>query len=297
MNFASSTNNNLIHGNISNSKYTTNSNQNHNNNFHSNNGNHLVPERRNSVISNSSSQHLASSQRSRSRCDSYSGAGASSEYGNNSTGKQSPSPSSVSSYYHSHLHFSGHNQLADKVMYLTNAVSNAAAAAASTSAMHSPKYNRLKNQLSVDTSGGSEILHYNDYMAQPQMKMGQYQQQQYSPRPSSSASGLTVAIDDDDDDDDDLAGQYATLMSISGQSPMDYIYQPMMPAPLSAAPLTPTSAFEPGSHYSVIGERSSMREKRSTGECDGEHMQSQGLGGYWMTLDNNERIWCSLDNK
>lgn len=179
-------------------------------------------------------------------------------------------------------------------MYLTNAVSNAAAAAASSNAMQSPKYGRLKNQLSVDTSGGSEILHYCDYMAQPQLKIGKYQQhsQLFAARPSSSASGMVVAIDDDDDDDDDLAGQYATLMSVSGQLPMEYIYQPMQPAPM-----TPTSVYEPGSHYSVIGERSSMREKRSTGERDGEQVQSQGLGGYWITLDNNERIWCSVDNK
>lgn len=202
-------------------------------------------------------------------------------------------------------------------MYLTNAVSNAAAAAAAAATtsniMHSPKYNRMKNQLTIDittSASGSEILNYADYMAQPQMKIGQYQQQQqqqskYSPRPSSSASGMTMGdgadidadIDNmiDDIDDDDLAGQYATLMSVTGKSPMDYIYQPMMPAPLP--PMTPTSTFEPDSHYSVIGERSSMREKRSTGEQDGDQMTSQGLGGYWMTLDNNERIWCALDNK
>lgn len=27
----------------------------------------------------------------------------------------------------------------------------------------------------------------------------------------------------------------------------------------------------------------------------GTLMVHQGLGGYWMTLDNNERVWCSVD--
>lgn len=270
-------NNNLVHSsNISNSKFTNNNqnlnninnNINNNTNNNNNNNNHVATERRNSIISTSSSQHLSS--KSRPRCDSYGGAGTSSEYGNNSTGKLSPSPSTIS-YYHSHLHYNSHNHLADKVMYLTNAVSNAAAAANSNT-MSSPKYGRLKSQLSVDTSGG-DVNHYPDYVAQPQQKMGQYQQgQQFSPRdyaPSCSGiSGNVVVVDvddDDDDDDDDLAGQYATLMTINSPQ-MDYIYQPMQPAPMTPRAITPRpitpgritpGSYEPaGSHYSVIGERS-----------------------------------------
>lgn len=270
--YSSSSNNNSIHSNISNIKYT-NSNQNHSSNNNHSASSHSLSERRNSVISNSSSQHLAS--KSRPRCDSYGGVGGGSDYG--STGKQSPAPSVTMSY----LHYNSHSHLADKVVYVTNAVSNAAAAANS-NAM-AAKYARPKTALSVDTGSG-----YTDYMAQPQQKIGQqypHVHGQYSPRDFSTNSAMV-----DEEDDDDLAGQYATLMRISTQ-PMDYLYQPMQ-----STPMTPSSGYEPDSHYSVIGERSSMREKRTSGE-GGEPGQSQGLGGYWITLDNNERIWCSLDNR
>lgn len=175
------------------------------------------------------------------------------------------------------------------MVYLTNAVSNAAAAANS-SALASPKYGRLKKPLSVDTSS-AELHHYVGYMPQPQTKAAQYQHgQQFSPREFATGSSLgNMVVLDDDDDDDDLAGQYATLMTLNNQ-PMDYIYQPMQPAPM-------TPSYEAGSHYSIIGERSSLREARTSGEQEGEQIQSQGLGGYWITLDNNEKIWCSLDNR
>lgn len=291
--YSSSNNNNSMHSNISNNKYT-NSNQSHsisssksnniNNNNNNNNHNvssHSLSERRNSIISTSSSQHLAS--KSRPRCDSYGGVGASSDYGNGSTGKQSPAPSTTMSY----LHYNSHSQLADKVVYVTNAVSNAAAAANSIALVS--KYGRPKTSLSVDTATGDDMLRYGDYMAQPQQKIGQqypHAHGQYSPQDFPANSKLPP--DDIDDDDDDLAGQYATLMINTQQ--MDYLYQPMQPAPMTPG------GYEPDSHYSIIGERSSMREKRVSGDS-GELVQSQGLGGYWITLDNNERIWCSLDNR
>lgn len=83
--------------------------------------------------------------------------------------------------------------------------------------------------------------------------------------------------------------------------PMDYYYQSPMPHIVDGTrpddkenfggPLAPTTA-----RYLV----SPDNDNGSAASNDGTSMkvlQPQGLGGYWATLDNGERIWCSVDSR
>lgn len=296
-NFATMNTVNLNQDNIcsSSSKFTNSNNL--------NNNNLIVPERRNSAISTSSSQqHL--SIKSRPRCDSYSGVGITTDYigGSSSSGKQSPSPSNLGYYHSHHLHYSNHNHLADKVVYVTNAVVAAAANReninASLGISSSPKYGRLRKPLTVDTSGNEPYHHYPNSAGYIQRHS---QTSYHSPYPKNTINltqtnsrSIGNASDDDIDDEDDIAGQYATLLTLTNQptDPLNYHSQQMHQSPVDIQ--------ETETHYSVIMNRNptNMVDTESIQLREKEHQpKNQGLGGYWITSENNERIWYSIDNR
>lgn len=304
-NYSPNNNNiNLNHSNISGGSKFSNANNINNNN----NGNQM--ERRNSTISSGSSSQQTS-YKPRSRCDSYSGIGI--DYSSHS-GKLSPS-NATPPYYtiHPTAIYSSHNHLADKVAYVTNAVAAAAAAAAanfsgaSTSDIQiiqkmtvSPKYGRLRNPLTVDTN--SNHIHIVQQVSQTQ-KLSSV----HSPHQNRFYLAHNVPQTmhlDDDSDDDDIAGQYATLLTVTSPS-TDYnsshkqLAGHQQQSTLSRHPSMSAPDNEP--QYSVImsrGSRASNKNLDNETQLDNEIVpQSQGLGGYWMTLENNERVWCTLDNK
>lgn len=281
-----SPNNNNININLGTSKFTSTS---------SNSNSQM--ERRNSTISNSSSQ-LQASYKPRSRCDSYSGVGF--DY-NSHSGKMSPSTSS-NPYYNTQI-YGTHSHIADKVMYVTNAVAAAAAAAAAAaSSQHvqepiaSPRYGRLRKPLTVDTN--SNILQAVQPVSQTPKSTSSH-----SPHRNRFfiAQNINEHIHMDDDSDDDIAGQYATLLTVTKPSMEYHNGHKHQHSQLSRHPSMSTNDPDNEPQYSVImsrSSRSSIKNLDNESQLENEVVpQSQGLGGYWMILDNNERIWCPLDNK
>lgn len=284
-----------------------------------------MPERRNSAVSaGSASQYLSSNAlKSRSRCESYSGGAITPTIAcSNTSGsaeKMMHSPTIV--YYPQqfpHLHYSNH---ADKVFYVTNAVANAAAQAAAANSnsgslngnnpLTSPKYGRLRKPLTVDTnisefyyppSGSSS--HQHRALGQPQYYTQQHQHHhRHSPyttnrmhlTPNRTAnvlpSRLTPTMTPGNDDDEDIAGQYATLLSLSEQ-PKQYLVSPQQ-----------VDNLDGDTHYTEILCRKQSAplppvdtEQKPAKDAD-LPQKKQGLGGYWTTNENNERVWCSMDNR
>lgn len=275
----------------------------------------IMPERRNSTISNSSSQLKV-----RTRCDSYSGMTSCAAQSN---GNLSPSTMAGGSYYMPHhLHYTNHNHLAEKVVYVTNAVAAAAAEAKNSANASSPKYGRLRNPLTVDTSdkyhypsaGSAGTISYQQRQSQPPPLSYQHQSMHgHSPYlsklnitrnnfTSKSSTSIGYTSDDNGDDDDDIAGQYATLLTLSQQPSVhnEYNYPVTSNYPTTA---DGADSPEPETHYSVIKKPSpatlpinSAAAAANTVTYD--HLpKHQGLGGYWTTSENNERVWCSIDNR
>lgn len=277
-----------------------------------------MPERRNSTISNSSSQ-----LKIRTRCDSYSGMSSCAAQSN---GNLSPSNMAGSSYYMpQHLHYSNHNHLAEKVVYVTNAVAAAAAEAKNSANASSPKYGRLRNPLTVDTSdkyhypsaGSAGTISYQLRQLQPPPLSYQHQTMHgHSPYPnklqftrnnftSKSSTSIGNASDDNgdpNDDDDDIAGQYATLLTLTQQPSVHNEYNYPIANNNNHTMTDGAESPEPETHYSVIKKPSSSAtlpsESTTTNTETYDHLpKHQGLGGYWTTSENNERIWCSIDNR
>lgn len=278
----------------------------------------IMPERRNSTISNSSSQ-----LKIRTRCDSYSGMSSCAAQSN---GNLSPSNMAGSSYYMpQHLHYSNHNHLAEKVVYVTNAVAAAAAEAKNSANASSPKYGRLRNPLTVDTSdkyhypsaGSAGTISYQLRQLQPPPLSYQHQTMHgHSPYPnklqftrnnftSKSSTSIGNASDDNgdpNDDDDDIAGQYATLLTLTQQPSVHNEYNYPIANNNNHTMTDGAESPEPETHYSVIKKPSSSAtlpsESTTTNTETYDHLpKHQGLGGYWTTSENNERIWCSIDNR
>lgn len=285
--------------------------------------NNNMPERRNSAISTgSASQYLAANvTKIRPRCDSYSGKSNTNQNFSTATTSNSEKVMHSPTYSYQqqvpipHLHYKSH---ADKVAYVTNAVANAAANAVPTininnlssngNAMPSPKYGRLK-PLTVDTSinesyyyppSGSANHQHRSHLQQP---YNQHQHQhRHSPYTTSrshltptkvkhTSSHLHITTKpqiSDDDDDDDIAGQYATLLTLSDQ-------------PKQSSMLQDTENQETDTHYTEILCRKpsaplplTERNQFQTKDVN-VTTKNQGLGGYWTTNENNERVWLSVD--
>lgn len=295
--------------------------------------NNVMPERRNSAISTgSASQYLATNaamKSSRPRCDSYNGqstattihAYAASTSGNSDKVlHHSPTYSYQQQVQIPHLHYKSH---ADKIAYVTNAVSNAApgnnlnTSNPNANAMASPKYGRLK-PLTVDTginesyyyppSGSANHQHHRTHFQQQHYTQPhQHHQHRHSPYTTIRTSHLTPtkvkhSISSasshqhaatktlGSDDEDDIAGQYATLLTLSDQ-----------PKPISMHP--ENEALDSETHYTEILCRKPSAPLPLT---ERNHFQTKeanvvsknhGLGGYWTTNENNERVWLSLDNR
>lgn len=288
--------------------------------------NNVTPERRNSAVSTGSvSQYLATNAiKPRPRCDSYSGqtTNVQSYATTSSCSSDKILHSSKYSYQQHtqipHLHYKSH---ADKIAYVTNAVANAAPANnISTSnsngnVMASPKYGRLK-PLTVDTSinesyyyppsGSANHQHRSyfqpHYTSAPQQHQHHHRHSPYTTSrthltPSkvkhSTAHQHASAIKPlgSDDDEDDIAGQYATLLTLSDQPKSSTINQ------------INNECLESDTHYTEILCRKPSAPLPLT---ERNHFQAkdanvatktQGLGGYWTTNENNERIWLSVDNR
>lgn len=314
-NYGYATLNNVINGNKNDLKLKQNLNV---SSLSLENNNIITPERRNSAVSTgSATQYLASnSSKMRPRCDSYGGQSSVQNYTTASISSEKLMHSPTYSYQQQipipHLHYKSH---ADKVAYVTNAVANAAANATplislnnNGNAMPSPKYGRLK-PLTVDTSinesyyyppSGSANHQHRTHFQQPHYTQHQHQHR-HSPYTTSrshltptkvkhSISHLHVTTKPAiSDDEDDIAGQYATLLTLSEQ-PKHSMHQD-------------TDNQESDTHYSEIlcrkpsaplplTERNHFQAKDSNGAT-----KSQGLGGYWTTNENNERVWLSVDNR
>lgn len=294
--------------------------------------NNVIPERRNSAVSTgSASQYLASNaavKSSRPRCDSYNGPTttihnypASTSGSSDKVLLHSPTYSYQQQVQIPHLHYKSH---ADKIAYVTNAVSNAAPANnlnssnSNANAMASPKYGRLK-PLTVDTginesyyyppSGSANHQHRSHFQQHyTQQPPHQHHQHRHSPYTTTRAPHLTptkvkhsVSSTSShhhaastkalaSDDEDDIAGQYATLLTVSDQ-----------PKPSAAHP--ENELLESDTHYTEILCRKPSAPLPLT---ERNHFQakepnvvskSQGLGGYWTTNEKNERVWLSIDNR
>lgn len=284
------------------------------------NNNNVPFERRNSAVSTgSASQYLATNiTKVRPRCDSYGGQPsniknyATATTSNSDKLMHSPTYTYQQQVQIPHLHYKSH---ADKMAYVTNAVVNAAAANninhANGNAMASPKYGRLK-PLTVDTSinesyyyppsGSANHQHrsshfppqYTQYPHQHQHRHSPYttNRTQLTPtRVKHSTTHLHVntkpAISDDEED---IAGQYATLLTLSDQSKQNSIHQDI-------------ENQETETHYTEILCRKPSAPLLPT---ERNHFQTkevnlvaknQGLGGYWTTNEDNERVWLSVDNR
>lgn len=301
----------------------------------------IIAERRNSTISNTSSQQ----SKIRTRCDSYSGMSSTAIHSN---GNLSPSTMSGGSYYmQPHLHYSNHNHLAEKVVYVTNAVAAAAAEAKNNANASSPKHGRLRNPLTVDTSdryhypsaSSAGAISYPQRQSQPpplsyqhptsmhdhspyhsmrkypdngtvatmmlnkrgdrrdddvQLRRSPHHQEvSHQQRNNRSVSSTSIGnASDDDDDDDDIAGQYATLLTLT--------QKPSIPPAVDSSMGDDADSPEPETHYSVIKKpppSSSATLPTDSTATNTDAPKPQGLGGYWTTSENNERIWCSIDNR
>lgn len=286
--------------------------------------NNIIPERRNSAVSTgSASQYLATNaaiKSSRPRCDSYNGQSTTiqgytaSTSANSDKVLHSPTYSYQQQVQIPHLHYKSH---ADKIAYVTNAVSNAAPANnlntsnSNANVMASPKYGRLK-PLTVDTGisesyyyppSGSANHQHRTHFQQHYTQPHQHHQHRHSPYTTSRTTHLTptkvkhsVSSTSShhhaatktlaSDEEDDITGQYATLLTLSEQ-----------PKPSSMHPEN-----ESDTHYTEILCRKPSAPLPST---ERNHFQtkeanviskSHGLGGYWTTNENNERVWLS-DNR
>lgn len=293
--------------------------------------NNIVPERRNSAVSTgSASQYLAANAtKVRPRCDSYNGQTSSVQnYATATTSTNdngmlhSPSYPYQQQIQFPHLHYKSH---ADKIAYVTNAVANAAPANNLNSSngngngnmMASPKYGRLK-PLTVDTSinesyyyppsGSANHQHRSHFQPQyTQQHQHQYQHQhqhRHSPYTTNRTHLTPTKVKHstpqhvhanaktlNSDDEDDIAGQYATLLTLSDQ--------PNKPRSVQHD----TENHESETHYTEILCRKPSAPLPLT---ERNHFQAKdvnvqiknvGLGGYWTTNENNERVWLSVDNR
>lgn len=295
--------------------------------------NNLMPERRNSAISTgSASQYLAANlSKARPRCDSYSGQTANIQSYpvitttttiNNDKMLHSPTYSYQQQVQIPHLHYKSH---ADKIAYVTNAVANAAPANNMScsnnngNALASPKYGRLK-PLTVDTSinesyyyppSGNINHQHRSQFQQPYTQQHQHQHQhRHSPyttarthltpakvKHSSSHQHIPTTTSTNanastltSDDEDDIAGQYATLLTLSDQTKQNNLHQDI-------------ENLETETHYTEILCRKPSAPLPLT-ERNHFHAKdvnvatkNQGLGGYWTTNENNDRVWLSVDNR
>lgn len=271
------------------------------------------PERRNSAVSTSSMQYLAANTtKARQRCDSYSG----SNNGNlcistninqlNGNEKILHSPSYYPQQF-PHLQYKSH---ADKIAYVTNAVANAAPSNNNTSihspnngnsVLASPKYGRLRNPLTVDTNIQHDLYAYpalssngnqpNRIPLQPYHNQHVHRHSPYLVQRAHSIpnklksppthSQLTPKMYSDDEDD--IAGQYATLLTLS-ETPKQ--------------PSSEADCQDADTHYTEILYRQPSIERRKLQATDVEvPPRSHGLGGYWTTNENNERVWNTMDNR
>lgn len=221
-----------------------------------------------------------------------------------------------------HLHYKSH---ADKIAYVTNAVANAAPANNMSisnnngNSLASPKYGRLK-PLTVDTSinesyyyppSGSVNHQHRSQFQQHYTQQHQHQHQhqhRHSPyttgrthltpakvKHSSSHQHIPTNTNTNtstlaSDDEDDIAGQYATLLTLSDQSKQSSLHQD-------------TENLETETHYTEILCRKPSAPLPLT-ERNHFHAKdvnvatkNQGLGGHWATNENNERVWLSVDNR
>lgn len=269
------------------------------------------PERRNSAVSTSSIQYLAANAtKARQRCDSYSGP----NNGNpciptnanqlNGNDKMQPSPSYYPQQF-PHLQYKSH---ADKIAYVTNAVANAAPANITgnlhspngNTTLTSPKYGRLRNPLTVDTNVqdiyvypalGSNGNQPQRIPLQPYHSQHIHRHSPYSVQRTHSVSNKLKAAPAHaqltpkmySDEEDDIAGQYATLLKLSDK-----------PEPESSEP----DCQDTDTHYTEILYRQPSIERRKPQAGDVEvPARSQGLGGYWATNENNERVWLTMDSR
>lgn len=292
--------------------------------------NNIVPERRNSAVSTgSASQYLATNaaiKSSRPRCDSYNGQTTTIQSYPASTSGSSDKVlhSPTYSYHHQaqipHLHYKSH---ADKIAYVTNAVSNAAPANnlgttssnANVIINASPKYGRLK-PLTVDT-GINESYYYppsgsanHQHRSHFQQHYTQQHQHQHRHSPyttvirtshltptkvkhsvssmSSHQHAATKTLASDEEDD--ITGQYATLLTLSDQ-------------PKSSSMHPENEILESDTHYTEILCRKPsaplpLTERNHFQTKDANVIsKSHGLGGYWTTNENNDRVWLSVDNR
>lgn len=277
-----------------------------------------MPERRNSAVSTGSASQYLMASKSRPRCDSYGGQSTSihnhsttaniNNNNNNINDKLHHSPTFYQQQPIPHLHYKSH---ADKVVYLTNAVANAAAANNNNNSLNgsmvsSPKYGRLR-PLTVDTSINESYYYPPSGSANHQHRshFQQYYTQQHSHQhrhsPYTTNRGhitptivkntqMNIEIENTDDEDD-IAGQYATLLTLSDQTK-------------SKPSQHDIDSQETDTHYTEILCRKpsapSPSIDRSQYQSSSKEAdlppKSQGLGGYWTTNENNERIWCS-DNR
>lgn len=282
--------------------------------------NNVMPERRNSAVSTgSASQYLAANvSKSRPRCDSYSGQTSVQSYVTAATSNSDKMMHSPNYTYQQqvqipHLHYKSH---ADKIAYVTNAVANAAPNAMSANNVNSngnlvasPKYGRLK-PLTVDTSinesyyyppsGSANHQHRTHFQQQYTQHQHQHRHSPYTTsrahltptkvKHSSPHLHVNTKLPISDDDEEDIAGQYATLLTLSEQPKSNSLHQDienqesethyteiLCRKPSVALPLTERNHFQ-------------TKDLNVT-------TKSQGLGGYWTTNENNERVWLSVDNR
>lgn len=273
--------------------------------------NNIIPERRNSVVSTgSATQYLATNvSKSRPRCDSYSGQSTAQTYVTKPASDKimhSPTYSYQQLVQIPHLHYKSH---ADKIAYVTNAVANAAPANnlnnSNGNTMASPKYGRLK-PLTVDTSINESYYYPPSGSANHQHRTHfphQYPQHQHrhSPYTTTRAHLTPTKVKQSashshtsqkpliSDDEDDIAGQYATLLTLSD--------------PKASSKHQDIENNESDTHYTEIVCR---KPSAPLPLSDRNHfqakdvnvaMKSQGLGGYWTINENNERVWLSIDNR
>lgn len=278
-----------------------------------------VSERRNSAVSTGSAQYLATSNptKMRSRCDSYSGQSSGIQPFTSNTNKNCNEKILHSpSYYQQqfpHLHYKSH---ADKVVYVTNAVANAAPANNNNININShspngnamilsPKYGRLRKPLTVDTSI-NESYYYpapnsnGNHQHRASLQQFYTQQQQHFHRHSPYSIIRTHSIPSKNkipssqspqinpkhisDDEDDIAGQYATLLTLSEPS------KPLKPLESENQDID--------THYTeILYRHPQSTERNQLKDATEQTTKNQGLGGYWITNENNERVWYSLDNR
>lgn len=240
-----------------------------------------MAERRSLAVSTGSvSQYLSTNAlKSRLRCDSCSGQPSNFQtYAIASTnGSDKILYSSTYSYQQQaqipRLHYKIH---ADKIVYVTKAVTNAAPAnrnigISRNNSLASPKYGRLK-PLAVDTSI-NESYYYIPYTTirtthWTPIKVNQTSSHQHQHQHQHVAT-KTLGTDDEDD----IAGQYATLLILSDTHYTEILCR----KPSAPLPLTERNHFQP-KDINVV-------------------KKNQGLGDYWITNENNERVWFSVDNR